>query len=224
MKCNRPGDKAEPSREIPPAPEAFHWRREGLGRHGTDGADARNGRQPLRFIALLRPLVHLRVQLPGLLEQQPTNFPDQLQQLRFRVVDRCHQPGDVRDPLRHHHPVFCQMPSERVRCLGSLPRRSCAVPRTVSRTSAESGEPRTPSPAAPGPSGGRPVSLHRHRARPVPGNLRQEPLPRHFLPENSRSALADAAEPETPFAKIYPVHASLFHVDTPFFHGLFTAP
>ncbi len=34
--------------EVAPAPEALHRRREGLGRHGANGADSRNARQALR--------------------------------------------------------------------------------------------------------------------------------------------------------------------------------
>ena len=63
------GGQGRARRGVPPTPEALHRRREGLDRHGADGADARNDHQALRFIALLRPLAHLPVQLPDLLAE-----------------------------------------------------------------------------------------------------------------------------------------------------------
>ena len=91
--------------------------------------------------------------------------------------------------------------------------------RTASRRPAEPSEPQTPSPEARGPSGGAAASLHRHRSPPVSRNLREEPIPRYFLPENNRSVLADPVKLETSLAKIDPDHASIVHVDAPFFHG-----
>ena len=97
-----PGHKAQPSREVAPAPEALHRRGEGLQRHRGDRPDSRDRHQARRLFVLPRTRpefavesVDLPVELVDPPEQQPAQLDDRLRQAAVPVFENS---GQLPDP------------------------------------------------------------------------------------------------------------------------------